>query len=70
MSEIRKLKLNAPLRGISAGMVVNVRTNKKGIPLDIYWRNRLEDAKTDGCVEIVKETRAVKETVETKKRGE
>ena len=73
MSEIRQLKLNAPLRGNPAGVVINIRTDKKGIPQDPYWRRRLEDAKTDNCVEIVskpKTTKANTSKVETKKKGE
>ena len=47
------LKLNVPLRGFEAGREINVKHNK-GIPLDRFWRARLEDAKIDGCVEVVK----------------
>lgn len=47
------LKLNVPLLGFKAGREIKVKTNK-GIPLDRFWRARLEDAKIDECVEVVK----------------
>jgi len=53
MTDKVKLKLNAALRGWPAGATINVT-------LDRYWRRRLEDAKTDSCVEIVKAPKAPK----------
>lgn len=71
--ENKKLKLNAPLRGNPAGTTVNIRTDKKGVPHDPYWRRRLKDAEKDNCVQIVKEANTVKANplkAETKKKGE
>ncbi len=51
--EKKVLKLNAPLRGLPKGAEVKVKVDKKGTPVDLYWRNRLKDAKTDKCVEFV-----------------
>ena len=48
--ENKRLKLNTPMRGMEEGRVVNVKTDKNGIPLERYWRDREKDAKTDGCV--------------------
>ena len=48
-----KLKINKDLRGFKAGAIVTV-------PLDRYWRSRLEDAKIDNCVEIVKNSQKKK----------
>ncbi len=70
MQRTKKLKLNAPLRGLNAETIVTLRTDSHGTPLDSYWRRRLRDAEIDGCVEIVKETKAKKVTAETKKKGE
>lgn len=73
MSETRRLKLNAPLRGLSSNTIITIRTDKKGIPQDKYWRDRLKDAGIDNCVEIIKETKTPKASklgAETKKKGE
>lgn len=52
-----KLKINN-VPGYSG--VVTVTTDKNGIPLDRFWRNRLKDAETDNCVEVVKASKATK----------
>lgn len=51
--ERKVLKLNAPLRGYQAGAEVKIKVDKKGTPIDRYWRDRLKDAQTDKCVEFV-----------------
>lgn len=60
--EVKTLKLNTPLRGKPAGSIVRIRFDKNGVALDKYWRNRLEDAKIDKCVEIVRKEVATKRT--------
>lgn len=32
---------------------VTVQTDDNGVPLERFWRNRLKDAKTDNCVEVI-----------------
>lgn len=49
----KKLKINTPLRGHQEGAVIRIKTDKGVIPVDGYWRRRLNDAKTDGCVELI-----------------
>ena len=51
------LKLNVPLQGQKAGAVLNLPADENGVILDKYWRNRLRDARIDGCVEVVAPTR-------------
>jgi len=58
-----KLKLNTPLRGHKAGNIVTVKADDNGNVLDSYWRRRLKDAETDGCVEVVKESKKSKKSV-------
>lgn len=48
-----RLKVNGPLPGYHPGQVVRVETDASGTPLSGYWRRRLEDARVDGCVEVV-----------------
>ena len=47
-----KLKVNN-VRGYSG--FVTVKTDENRVPLEKFWRDRLKDAKTDGCVEVVNE---------------
>jgi hypothetical protein len=47
------LKINN-VKGFSGEFEV---ADNKGVPLDKFWRDRLKDAKTDKCVEIIKRTR-------------
>lgn len=54
-----KLKLYADLNGHKKGDIIEVK-EKNGYPVDIYWKRRLRDAKTDGCVEIYKEAKSYK----------
>ena len=61
--ENKKLQLNTALRGYSAGAVVNIRVDKKGVPLDPYWRGRLKDSRIDKCVEILLKTKAKKNLI-------
>ncbi len=49
-----KIKVNKPISDHKIGSVVEVETDKSGIPLDREWRRRLSDSKIDGCCEIVK----------------
>lgn len=59
-----KLKLNQDLRTPRGkkkkGDIIEVEADNNKIPLDIFWRKRLNDSQIDNCVEIV-------ELVETKK---
>ena len=49
----KKILLNAPLKHHPAGHIMDIDTDKDGVPLSQYWRNRIKDAKEDGCVEII-----------------
>jgi len=51
------LRVLKPLPGRRAGEVVRVEADENGTPLSREWRRRLRDAKTDGCVEVVREVR-------------
>lgn len=51
--ENKRLRINLPIGNHRPGDVVNIRCDENGIPLNRNWRNKLKDAKTDGCVEVV-----------------
>ena len=54
-----KLKINK-VAGYAAGSVVDIQTDKGGIPLDKFWRKRLKDAALDECVEVDKPSKKPK----------
>ena len=41
----------------AVGQAVKVAADADGTPLDQYWRRRLQDAATDGCCEVVTESK-------------
>lgn len=49
-----KLKLNRKLNGKNPG-VIRVACDADGEPKERFWRDRIEDAKLDNCVEIIPE---------------
>lgn len=55
-----KLKLNQNLSTTKGKLlkdqVITVACSDNGLPLDIFWRNRLKDSAIDNCVQIVNET--------------
>ena len=51
MADIKKIKVNKPLKTFKAGQVIEVDfDNYKD---RIYWKRRLEDAKIDRCCELI-----------------
>lgn len=50
-----KILINKPLRGYPVGHQLKIKTDKNGIPLERYWRDRIKDASIDGCITIIKE---------------
>jgi hypothetical protein len=52
-----------------AGSVVQLLCDNKGVPVDAFWNQRYNDAKTDKCIEAVKIERPVPELkLETKNK--
>lgn len=56
MSHALTIKNNTSfdLNGVRAGKTGKIPCDEHGMPLDKYWRNRLRDAKIDGCIEVLK----------------
>lgn len=48
-----KVRVNGTIPGYKPGQVVAVETDEHGTPLELQWRRRLRDAKTDNCCEVV-----------------
>lgn len=57
--ENKRLKIKLPIGSHRPGDTVNIRYDKNGTPLSPFWRRKLKDAKTDGCVEKVAETKII-----------
>ncbi len=45
-----KLKINN-VKGYAGEIDINV--NDSGVPVDRFWRRRINDAKIDNCVEVI-----------------
>lgn len=56
------LKLNQDLRTpkgkLLKGAIVSVESDKNGIPIDLFWRNRVKDSAIDNCVEVLEEKKS------------
>ena len=50
----KQIKLNMPIGNRQAGSIVRVKVDANGIPMDRFWRRRLQDSAHDGCCEIIK----------------
>lgn len=61
-----KIKVNQVIPGYSAGKTVPIKTDDIGIPLDKFWRDRLQDAKTDNCIEIIEVKSKASKTMPSK----
>jgi hypothetical protein len=59
------IRINKSFGPYTVGQEVKVTADEGGIPLDQYWRRRLQDAATDGCCEVVTES---KQTPKRKRR--
>ncbi len=46
---------------IPVGEKIAIEVNKRGQPIETFWKRRLEDAKIDKSIEIVKKSKIVKE---------
>ena len=57
-------KPNAPL--LKAGSAVFIECDDEGIPLEHYWRRRLQDADRDGCCALEPEESPVKRSRRSK----
>jgi len=50
---VKKLKLNRDLLHNKKDDVIDIKCDKEGTPLEKFWRQRVNDAKRDNCVEFV-----------------
>lgn len=54
MSDTLRIKVNsAGIVGHKPGDETLIECFPDGVPRDLYWRRRLADAETDGCIEVV-----------------
>lgn len=61
-----KIKLNQNLKTPQGQLlkdaVIEIN-DQSGVPIDLFWRNRLKDSEIDNCIEVVKEV------ISTQKKG-
>lgn len=57
-----KIQVNKIIPNYTIGQIVIVDTDTNGMPFNKFWRDRLFDAKTDNCIEIVKSRSPTKHT--------
>ena len=67
--ENKKLKLNTSLGKYPKGMVIDIKVDKAGTPLDKYWRDRIKDSTIDNCVEFTKPSGKISEVTSGVKKG-
>lgn len=48
-----KIKINKAFSNFEKGQVLEVDAFDDGVPTDIFWRRRLNDAERDECCEVV-----------------
>jgi len=58
-----KLLLNCDLKNHKKGSVINIKTDDDYIPVDLYWKRRLEDSKIDNCVNIYNDNLTKEQTI-------
>lgn len=61
-----KIKINN-LSRYPRGTIVNISVDENGIPLDFYWRRRLENSKIDNCLEVISKDFEDQKILEKKK---
>jgi hypothetical protein len=65
-----RIKIKSPLKNYKPGDVLTITVYKEGIPIIRYWRDRLKDAKIDGCIELIQDQlKPVSEKKQRKKRS-
>ena len=56
-----QIKINKALPGFRIGQSLTIEVDDNGLPLIKFWRDRLKDSEIDGCIEVVKQKKAVKQ---------
>lgn len=65
------VKVMKPLLNKKPGEILNLELDRDGVVVDRYWRERLEDSRIDGCLEVQKQNpESVKGMGKNKKESE
>jgi len=48
------VKLKTVIKKHPSGQVLRLPTDDTGVVLDQFWRRRVKDSDTDGCLEVLK----------------
>ncbi len=64
---LKKYVVNKPLKDHKKGDIITIETID-GVPKDLYWRRRLEEAKIDKCISIYHEEKIKTNPSKTEKK--
>lgn len=53
MNLFKEIMINISFNGYKKGQILPIEVDIDGIPLDIFWRNRIRDSAVDGCVTVI-----------------
>jgi len=62
-----RIKINRDIGPMNMGTVVNVK-GSDGVPHELYWRRRLQDAEIDNCCEVMTESKPKPEAKADKRK--
>lgn len=48
------VKLKKSIKGHPIGQILRVPTDSNGIATDVFWRRRIDDSKTDKCLDVLR----------------
>ena len=65
-----QLKINFDALNYKSGDIIKIDCTEDGIPLDKFWRDRLQDSKRDKCVEVVSNESKKQEPKEQTEKSE
>ena len=57
--ETKEVRVNMDLATFKEGQIVKLKF-KNGVPVDRFWRRRLQDARIDNCVQVIEDAKPVK----------
>ncbi len=66
MAQTVRVQVNKIIPPHRPGTVVSVVVDDKGVPVDLHWRRRFQDAKVDQCCEVLAEKAKGKSGASTK----
>lgn len=57
--ETKEVRVNMDLATFKEGQILKLKF-KNGVPVDRFWRRRLQDARIDNCVQVIEDAKPAK----------